>query len=68
MTDATEFSQDPYEDGTVPADADLSGANGEAGVDDAAGESGSAASDSYNPQPGIDPVTEDEKDRAERHY
>lgn len=60
-SDATQYSQDPYEDGTVPADADFAtssndGAAAEPDVDPEA------------PEPGIDPSTEDEKDRAQRHY
>lgn len=57
----SEYSTDPYEDGTVPADADLATSS----------DDGSAAEpdiDPEAPEPGIKPTTEDEKDRAQRHY
>lgn len=54
----TEFSEDPYQDGTVPADADVTTPSDAAEPD----------VDPEAPEPGIDPQTEDEKDRAQRHY
>ncbi|MCU1638783.1 MAG: hypothetical protein JWL94_1430 [Microbacteriaceae bacterium] len=59
--DKSEHAPDPYEDGTVPADADLATSS----------EDGSAAEPSIDPvapEPGNEPATEDEKDRAQRHY
>lgn len=53
-------SEDPYQDGTVPADADLA----------TSGDDGSAAEseiDPEAPEPGNEPATEEEKDRAQRH-
>jgi len=63
-SNSTEYSEDPYQDGTVPADADMSTSS-----DGAAAESAVEPEvDPETPEPGTDPITEDEKDRAERHY
>ena len=66
MMEKSEHSEDQYQDGTVPADADLATSS-----DDGSADEGSAVEpeiDPEAPEPGNEPATEDEKDRAQRHY